>query len=73
MALIWESPPQAVLIVRKPNSARVSKMVREVVSWLTGVKKLTVVLEPPAYRELLAEGGFGERVETWEEGGVSSM
>ncbi|GAQ87711.1 NAD kinase [Klebsormidium nitens] len=67
VALIWESPPQAVLIVRKPNSPRVSKMVKEVVTWLTGVKHLTVVLEPPAYRELLEEGGPSERVETWQE------
>lgn len=43
-------------------------MVREVVTWLTGEKRLTVVLEPPAYRELLEEGGPSERVETWQEG-----
>ena len=43
-------------------------MVKEVVTWLTSVKHLTVVLEPPAYRELLEEGGPSERVETWQEG-----
>lgn len=68
VALVWETPPQAVLIVRKPNSSRVSKMVQEVVRWLTNVKKLTVVLEPASYRELIEGGGSGLRVETWEEG-----
>jgi hypothetical protein len=70
VALVWETPPQAVLIVRKPNSSRVSKLVQEVVRWLTTVKKLTVVLEPSSYRELIEGGGSGLRVETWEEGRI---
>ncbi|XP_017257522.1 NAD(H) kinase 1 isoform X1 [Daucus carota subsp. sativus] len=65
ISLKWESPPQTVLIMTKPNSASVRILCADMVRWLKEQKHLTVLVEPRVKSELLAESSFYNFVQTW--------
>ncbi|KAK1293469.1 putative NAD kinase 1 [Acorus calamus] len=67
ISLKWESHPQTVLILTKPNSTPVHILCAEMVRWLRDVKKLDVIVEPRVKAELLAENSYFSFVTTWED------
>lgn len=66
ISLKWESPPQTVLILTKPNSTAVRILCSELVRWLKEQKSLNIVVEPRVRTELLAESSYYQFVQTWE-------
>ncbi|XP_031401369.1 NAD(H) kinase 1 [Punica granatum] len=67
ISLKWESPPQTVLILTKPNSTSVRVLCAEMVRWLKEQKNLNIYVEPRVKGELLAESCFFKFVETWQD------
>ncbi|GFP89425.1 NAD(H) kinase 1 [Phtheirospermum japonicum] len=65
ISLKWESPPQTVLILTKPNSISVRILCLEMVRWLKEQKKLNIFVEPRVKSELLAESSYFSFVQTW--------
>ncbi|XP_073273983.1 NAD(H) kinase 1-like [Primulina huaijiensis] len=65
ISLKWESPPQTVLILTKPNSTSVQILCFEMVRWLKEQKKLNIFVEPRVKNELLAESSYYGFVQTW--------
>ncbi|XP_035541508.1 NAD(H) kinase 1-like [Juglans regia] len=53
ISLRWESHPQTVLILTKPNSISVQVLCAEMVRWLREQKKLDIYVEPRVRVELL--------------------
>ncbi|KAL0928976.1 hypothetical protein M5K25_000915 [Dendrobium thyrsiflorum] len=64
--LKWESQPQTVLILAKPNSNSVRSLCAEMVRWLKDEKKINVFVEPRVKIELLTESSDFNFVQTWK-------
>ncbi|CAD5181394.1 putative NAD kinase 3 [Musa acuminata AAA Group] len=64
--LKWETHPQTVLILTKPNSNSVRILCAEMVRWLKNHKKIDVFVEPRVRTELSKEASCFEFVQTWE-------
>ncbi|KAK9125228.1 hypothetical protein Scep_014074 [Stephania cephalantha] len=67
ISLKWESPPQTVLILTKPNSISVRRLCAEMVRWLKDQKKINVFVEPRVRTELLTESSNFNFVQSWED------
>nr|KJB35766.1 hypothetical protein B456_006G127100 [Gossypium raimondii] len=67
ISLKWESDPQTVLILTKPNSVSVRILCVQMVRWLRERKKLNVYVEPRVKVELLAESSNFSYVQTWKD------
>ncbi|KAM7523433.1 hypothetical protein LguiA_013335 [Lonicera macranthoides] len=67
ISLKWESPPQTVLIMTKPNSTSVQILCAEMVRWLNEKRKLNIFVEPRVKLELLNESSYYNFVETWQD------
>ncbi|CAO2837300.1 unnamed protein product [Amaranthus hypochondriacus] len=65
--LKWESEPQTVLVLTKPNSTSVRLLCCELVRWLNKHKKLNVYVEPRVRTELLDESSSFNFVQTWKD------
>ncbi|KAG6402829.1 hypothetical protein SASPL_135042 [Salvia splendens] len=65
ISLKWESPPQTVLMLTKPNSTSVKILCSEIVRWLKEQKNLTIFVEPRVKSELLTESPYYSFVQTW--------
>ncbi|KAL6610139.1 hypothetical protein ACP70R_040108 [Stipagrostis hirtigluma subsp. patula] len=64
--LKWESPPQTVLFVTKPNSNAVHALCAEMVRWLKEHNNINVFVEPRVSKELLAEDSYFNFIQTWD-------
>lgn len=64
--LEWDSTPQSVAILTKPNSVPVQVLCKEMVKWLKEEKGMTIFVEPRVKKELLGEGAFYCFVQSWE-------
>ncbi|CAD6333934.1 unnamed protein product [Miscanthus lutarioriparius] len=62
--LKWESPPQTVLFVTKPNSNSVLTLCAEMVRWLKEHNNMNVFVEPRVRKELLAEDSYFSFIQT---------
>ncbi|XP_039128683.1 LOW QUALITY PROTEIN: probable NAD kinase 1, partial [Dioscorea cayenensis subsp. rotundata] len=71
--LKWESPPQTVLILTKPNSISVRTLCAEMVRWLKECKKIIVFVEPRVRTELLRESPYFNFVRTWKDDGEKKL
>ncbi|XP_030522386.1 NAD(H) kinase 1 [Rhodamnia argentea] len=67
ITLKWESPPQTVLIMTKPNSKSVRVLCVQIVRWLKDHKNLNIYVEPRVRSELLADSSSFEFVQTWQD------
>ncbi|CAL0334248.1 unnamed protein product [Lupinus luteus] len=67
ISLKWESNPQTVLILTKPNSVSVQILCAEMIRWLRQQKKLHIYVEPRVRVELLVESSYFNFVETWKD------
>ncbi|XP_027354601.1 NAD(H) kinase 1 [Abrus precatorius] len=67
ISLKWESCPQTVLILTKPNSVSVQILCAEMIRWLRQQKKLHIYVEPRVKVELLTESSHYNFVETWND------
>ncbi|XP_024464593.1 NAD(H) kinase 1 isoform X1 [Populus trichocarpa] len=67
ISLKWESDPQTVLIMTKPNSTSVRILCAEMVRWLKDHKKLNIYVEPRVMGELLSESSYFNFVHTWKD------
>ncbi|KAL7113468.1 hypothetical protein ACP275_04G062800 [Erythranthe tilingii] len=67
ISLKWESSPQTVLILTKPNSTSVRILCLEMVRWLNEQKKLNIYVEPRVKSELLTESSYYSFVQTWQD------
>lgn len=67
ISLKWESPPQTVLILTKPNSTAVQLLCLEMVRWLKEQKNLNIFTEPRVRAELLSESPYYTFVQTWKD------
>ncbi|PIA48334.1 hypothetical protein AQUCO_01400737v1 [Aquilegia coerulea] len=67
ISLKWESPPQTLLILAKPNSVPVRLLCAEMVRWLTDQKKIEIFVEPRVRTELLTESSYFSFVQSWED------
>lgn len=65
--LKWESQPQTVLILTKPNSKSVRVLCAEMVRWLKEYKSINVFVEPRVKIELVAQGSYFNFVQTWKD------
>eukprot|EP01018_Ginkgo_biloba_P030341 Gb_38664 [translate_table: standard] len=66
ITLEWDSPPQSVIILTKPNSNSVRESCAQMVRWLKEEKKVTIFVEPRVKEELLAESIYFNFVQAWE-------
>ncbi|MCO5611207.1 hypothetical protein L7F22_065457 [Adiantum nelumboides] len=64
--LVWDSAPQSVAILAKPNSSNVHALCTEMVKWLKEDKGMDIFLEPRVKKELLAESSIYSFIQTWE-------
>uniref|UniRef100_A0ACD5WJJ5 Uncharacterized protein n=1 Tax=Avena sativa TaxID=4498 RepID=A0ACD5WJJ5_AVESA len=64
--LKWESRPQTVLFITKPNSNSVRDLCAEMVRWLKGHKNMNVFVEPWVSKELLTQDTDRNLVQTWD-------
>ncbi|KAG6588197.1 NAD(H) kinase 1, partial [Cucurbita argyrosperma subsp. sororia] len=67
ISLKWESQPQTVLILTKPNSISVRILCFEMVRWLREHKGLHIYVEPRVKSELLTESDYYNFVHTWKD------
>ncbi|KAG5145190.1 hypothetical protein JHK84_030733 [Glycine max] len=67
ISLKWESCPQTVLILTKPNSVSVQILCAEMITWLRQQKNLHIYVEPHVRVELLTESSYFNFVETWND------
>ncbi|XP_028804846.1 NAD(H) kinase 1 isoform X1 [Neltuma alba] len=67
ISLKWESCPQTVLILTKPNSVSVRILCAEMTRWLRELQKLNIYVEPRVRTELLKESSYYSFVETWKD------
>ncbi|KAK2641174.1 hypothetical protein Ddye_022937 [Dipteronia dyeriana] len=67
ISLKWESNPQTVLILTKPNSTSVQILCAEMVRWLRDQRKLNIYVEPRVKVELLTESSYFNFVQTWKD------
>ncbi|XP_076951666.1 NAD(H) kinase 1-like [Bidens hawaiensis] len=66
ICLKWESPPQTVLILTKPNSTSVKIICAEMVRWLKE-NNLNIYVEPRVRTELVTESSYYNFVQTWKD------
>ncbi|KAK3026355.1 hypothetical protein RJ639_042652 [Escallonia herrerae] len=66
ISLKWESAPQTVLILTKPNSASVRILCADMVRWLKEQRRLNIYVEPRVKLELLTESSYYSFVKTWQ-------
>ncbi|PWZ08699.1 putative NAD kinase 1 [Zea mays] len=64
--LKWESPPQTVLFITKPNSSSVRVLCAEMVRWLREYKNVNIFVDPRVSKELLTEDSYYNFVQTWD-------
>ncbi|KAG8085444.1 hypothetical protein GUJ93_ZPchr0010g9721 [Zizania palustris] len=64
--LKWESPPQTVLFVTKPNSNLVHSLCAEMVRWLKEDNNINIFVEPRVSKELVAEDSYFNFIQTWD-------
>ncbi|KAG9457349.1 hypothetical protein H6P81_001857 [Aristolochia fimbriata] len=67
ISLKWESPPQTVLILTKPNSVSVHILCADMVRWLKHHMKIHVYVEPRVRAELLRESSDFNFIQTWQD------
>ncbi|KAG9152080.1 hypothetical protein Leryth_021220, partial [Lithospermum erythrorhizon] len=67
ISLKWESPPQTVFILIKPNSESVKVLCSELIRWFKEEKRLNIFVEPRVRGELLSESSYYSFVQTWQE------
>ncbi|XP_022729891.1 NAD(H) kinase 1-like isoform X2 [Durio zibethinus] len=67
ISLKWESDPQTVLILTKPNSVSVRILCAQMVRWLKEKKKINIYVEPRVRVELLTESTNFNYVQTWKD------
>nr|BCU01513.1 NAD(H) kinase 1 [Flaveria bidentis] len=67
ISLKWESPPQTVLILTKPNSTSVKIICSEMVRWLKEKRKLNIYVEPRVRNELLTESSYYNFTQSWND------
>ncbi|XP_078178879.1 NAD kinase 1 [Carex rostrata] len=65
--LKWETQPQTVLIITKPNSNEVRLILPDIARWLKGHQNINVLVEPRLRKELLAEDSYFDFVQTWQD------
>ncbi|KAJ8449450.1 hypothetical protein Cgig2_002247 [Carnegiea gigantea] len=65
--LKWESNPQTVLVLTKPNSTSVRLLCFEMIRWLKELKNLDIYVEPRVRSELLDESSWFNFVRTWKD------
>ncbi|KAJ7561399.1 hypothetical protein O6H91_03G026700 [Diphasiastrum complanatum] len=65
ITLIWDTAPQTVCILSKPNSASVQQLCMEMIRWLEE-KQMGVIVEPRVRQELLDTSPYYSFVQTWE-------
>ncbi|KAK9735970.1 hypothetical protein RND81_04G242000 [Saponaria officinalis] len=65
--LKWQSLPQTVLVLTKPNSTSVRLLCSELVRWLKDQKNLNIYVEPRVRSELLDESSYFDFVQTWKD------
>ncbi|VAH85530.1 unnamed protein product [Triticum turgidum subsp. durum] len=70
--LKWESRPQTVLFITKPNSNSVRVLCAEMVRWLKEHKNINVFVEPWVSKELLTDDS-NNTVQTWDNGKDKKM
>ncbi|EFJ37483.1 hypothetical protein SELMODRAFT_76799 [Selaginella moellendorffii] len=63
--LVWDSPPQCVCILTKPNCKRVHDLCKEMIVWLHSVS-LSIYVEPRVRREMLADDLSMTFLHTWD-------
>jgi NAD+ kinase len=51
--LVWEHPPQTVLVIKKINEPAITEIVRELAKWLKAEKNIDVLVEPEVQRSEL--------------------
>ncbi|PWZ31122.1 putative NAD kinase 1 [Zea mays] len=64
--LKWESPPQTVLFITKPNSNSVRVLCAEMIRWLREHKNINIFVEPRVSKELLTEDSYYNFVQSWD-------
>ncbi|GAU35762.1 hypothetical protein TSUD_61220 [Trifolium subterraneum] len=67
ISLKWESCPQTVLILTKPNSVSVQILCAEMIRWLRQHKKLQIYVEPRVKVDLLSESSYFNFIDTWSD------
>ncbi|GMH10314.1 hypothetical protein Nepgr_012155 [Nepenthes gracilis] len=67
ISLKWETSPQTVLVLTRPNSTSARIICAEMIRWLKEHKKLDIFVEPRVRSELLTESSFFNFVHTWED------
>ncbi|XP_050370586.1 NAD(H) kinase 1 isoform X2 [Argentina anserina] len=67
ISLKWETHPQTVLILTKPNSTSVRVLCAQMVRWLREQKGLDIYVEPRVRVELVTESSYYNFVHTWKE------
>ncbi|CBI16350.3 NAD(H) kinase 1 isoform X2 [Vitis vinifera] len=67
ISLKWESHPQTVLILTKPNSTSVRILCVDMVRWLREQKKMEIFVEPRVKVELMTESPNFDFVQTWKD------
>ncbi|CAN0901800.1 NAD(H) kinase 1 [Linum grandiflorum] len=73
ISLKWESNPQTVLIMSKPNSVSVRILCAQMVRWLKEHQKLNIFVEPRVKAELLTESSYFKFVQTWKDDSEISL
>ncbi|XP_011045414.1 PREDICTED: NAD(H) kinase 1-like isoform X1 [Populus euphratica] len=67
ISLKWESSPQTVLVMTKPNSTSVQILCADMIRWMKEHKKLNIYVEPRVMGELLSESSYFNFVQTWKD------
>ncbi|KAF6140757.1 hypothetical protein GIB67_035184 [Kingdonia uniflora] len=73
ISLKWESQPQTVLILTKPNSSPVRSLCAEMIRWLKDYKGIDVFVEPQVRIELLSDSPYFNFVQTWVDGFLDNL
>lgn len=58
ITLVWDSPPQSVFILSKPNAPTVAALCEEMIRWLKEEKGIGVYVEPRMKEELLEDSSY---------------
>ncbi|XP_044504689.1 NAD(H) kinase 1-like isoform X3 [Mangifera indica] len=67
ITLKWESQPQTLFILTKPNSTSVRILCAEMIRWLREQRKVNIYVEPRVKAELLVESADLNYVQTWKD------
>lgn len=71
--LLWNSPPENVLVIKKFKDVGVTKKFMEFTTWLVEQRGLTVIVEPsvlmePTVKDADSYTKVREKLESWEDG-----